>query len=171
MDGLVRIPKSNSSNIRSQLDETQSDDPHVPPNFFDDTYLLPSFYMPENKELLVHTHNSIRRTLFSSTFMDIKFTEYKRLKEDDDFFEFKDLQEAEEGFFNYYNDHYLQPERNYRLLDVQTWTFNRNGINESKYLVKFYHTDKDEFRSKIYPQNWIDYFRMRWHQRKILKLV
>ncbi|CAI2380486.1 unnamed protein product [Moneuplotes crassus] len=67
----------------------ESHDPHVPQNFFDDTYLLPSFYTPENKELFADIHNSIRRNLLSSTFIYFKHTEFKRLKEDDDFFEFR----------------------------------------------------------------------------------
>ena len=98
-------------------------------------------------------------SLVNNKFRDIKYTEYKRLKQDDDFFEFKSLEETEEGFIDYYNDHYLQPERNYRLLEVQTWVFNRNGTGEGIYKVKFYHTDKDEFRAKVYPKSWKDYFR------------
>mmetsp|Transcript_13142 Transcript_13142/g.14764 ORF Transcript_13142/g.14764 Transcript_13142/m.14764 type:complete len:82 (-) Transcript_13142:20-265(-) len=81
------------------------------------------------------------------------------------------MEEADEGFLDYYNDHYIQPERNYRLLEVQNWTFNRNGTGEGKYKVKFYHTDKDEFKSKIYPHSLVDYFRMRWYNRKYFKVV
>ena len=69
MDGMVKVPKRKTSGVREGLENEKADfDPWVPPGFFDDTYLLPSFYMPENKELLVNTHNSIRRTLFGQVF-------------------------------------------------------------------------------------------------------
>ena len=42
--------------------------------------LSPSFYMPENEDLRWGTHNGIRKTLFFSIFRDIKFAEFRRLK-------------------------------------------------------------------------------------------
>lgn len=125
--------------------------------------------MPENKQLLLATHNNVRRSIFYQAFRNIKYVEYRRLKREDDFFEFKELQESQEGWLDYYNDRYLQPERSDRLIGVQTWIFNRNGVKESKYKVKFYHTDKDEFKSKIYPHNLLDYVRLRWYNRRWFK--
>lgn len=42
-------------------------DPKLPKNFFDDVMLAPEFYKPENYDLEVTTHNSIRNTLFFQT--------------------------------------------------------------------------------------------------------
>mmetsp|Transcript_14190 Transcript_14190/g.16419 ORF Transcript_14190/g.16419 Transcript_14190/m.16419 type:complete len:173 (-) Transcript_14190:50-568(-) len=171
MDNVVRTSKRSGSRVREEVAPEEFEDHMVPSNFFNDTYLLPSFYMPENKELLIATHNNIRRSMFYQAFRDVKYTEYRRLKVDDDFFEFKSLEDAQEGWLDYFNDHYLQPERNHRLLGVQKWKFNRNGLYDSEYLVKFYHTDKDEFRSKIYPLNFRDYIRLRWYNRRYFKVV
>ena len=135
---MVKVPKRGTKRVREEVSSEEFVDPLVPPNFFNDTYLLPSFYMPENKELLIATHNNIRRSMFYQAFRDIKYTEFKRLKIDEDFFEFKSLEEGKEGWFDYYNDHYIQPERNFRLLGVQKWTFNRNGLYESTYMIKFF---------------------------------
>ena len=80
MEGMIRTPKRGKSRVREEISAEDTNDPTVPPNFFNDTYLLPSFYMPENKELLIQTHNNIRRSMFYQTFRDIKYTEYRRLK-------------------------------------------------------------------------------------------
>ena len=179
---MIKVPKRGRSQVRQEVTVDEARDPTVPSNFFNDTYLLPSFYMPENKQLLIQTHNNIRRSLFYDAFRDIKYTEYKRLAEDEDFFEFKHLENIENGRppshlieydhkLLYFNDHYLQPERNYRLLGCQKWTFDRNGISEGEYLIKFYHTDKDEFKPKVYPISWKDYFRLRLYKRKYFKVL
>ena len=159
MEKMLKVSKRGGKRIREEVTTDEIVDPLVPSTFFDDTYLLPSFYMPENKALLIATHNNIRRSIFYQAFRDIKYTEFKRLKVDEDFFEFKSLEDTDEGWFDYLNDHYIQPERNYRLLGVQKWTFNRNGLKDSIYRVKFYHTDKDEFKAKVYPSNFLDYVR------------
>ena len=169
---MLKIPKRGLPKGQAEeVEVNETHDPLLPPNFFDDTYLLPSFYMPENKNLMISTHNSIRKSIFYQAFRDIKYVEYKRLKHDDDFFEFSSLEDTQEGWFDYYNDKYIQPERNYKLIGVQKWTFDRNGIDKSYYRVKFYHTDKDEFKAKIYPLNFRDYFRLRWYNRQYFKLV
>ena len=59
------------------------EDTALPSGFFEDYLLSPSFYMPENEELKWTTHNNIRRTLFYSVFRNVKYIEFKRLKNED----------------------------------------------------------------------------------------
>ena len=54
--------------------------------------LLPSFYMPETETLKWSTHNGIRKTLFFSAFRNVKYIEYKRLKNEEEHFELKSIE-------------------------------------------------------------------------------
>ena len=47
---------------KMKSEEEEKEIPHddlIPDNFLNDTYLLPSFYLPENNFLMVDTHNGI----------------------------------------------------------------------------------------------------------------
>ena len=51
-------------------------------NFFDNVILKPNFYKPENYELEIITHNSIRNSLFSQTIEKVNnplFSRFKKL--------------------------------------------------------------------------------------------
>lgn len=80
--------------------------------FLEDHILSPSFYMPENEELKISTHNNIRKTMFYSVFHNIKFLEFKRLKSEDEYFELKEPIEAwKEGYIDYYVEKYFSKEK------------------------------------------------------------
>ena len=69
--------------------------------------LIPSFYMPETDALKWSTHNGIRKTLFFSAFRNVKYIEYKRLKNEEEYFELKSIEPWDQGFIDKFIDTYI----------------------------------------------------------------
>ena len=75
-------------------------------------YLLPSFYKPETEDLRRTTHNNIRLTLFESVFRNIKYCEYKRLKnQEEDYFRIKKIEPEKEGQMDLFIEKYWSKEK------------------------------------------------------------
>ena len=139
--------------------------------------LLPSFYQPETEVLRWSTHLNIRKTMFYQAFRNIKYCEFKRLKnEEDDCFELDKVDPSEpEGLIDKWVETYWSHEKaRGKLLQTQKWTLKRT-INklesEGHYKVKVYHMDDDEFRCKLYPYSWLDTARYLWWDRNFLKIL
>jgi hypothetical protein len=84
-------------------------DPNLPKNFFDKEILTPDFYKPENYELEITTHNSIRNMLFYQTtsrvrilwtYFYINNIEYRYLKEKKDYFMLKEVNDLNGNYLD-----------------------------------------------------------------------
>ena len=73
--------------------------------------LQPSFYMPENEKLRWSTHNGIRKTLFFSAFRSVKYLEFKRLRDESEFFELGTIQPWEEGLVDRFVERFITREK------------------------------------------------------------
>ena len=75
--------------------------------------LLPSFYQPETEVLRWSTHLNIRKTMFYQAFRNIKYCEFKRLKnEEDDCFELDQVDPSEpEGAIDKWVETYWSREK------------------------------------------------------------
>ena len=139
--------------------------------------ILPSFYQPETEELRWATHLNIRKTLNFAVFRNIKYCEFKRLKnEDDDFFELEKVDPSEkEGFIDSAVETYWTKEKERgKLLQTQKWTIKRTIAKQESlghYKVKVYHMDDDEFKCKLYPYSWLDTARYFWFDRDFLRIL
>ena len=109
--------------------------------------------MPETEVLRWSTHNGIRKTLFFTVFRQVKYLEYKRLKNEEEFFELKHIEPCEEGIIDKFVETYISKEAlTGKLMQTQKWTMNRNNSeSEGYYRIKIYHMDNDEFKAKVYP--------------------
>ena len=139
--------------------------------------LLPTFYQPETEELRWATHLNIRKTLFFSVFRNIKYCEFKHLKnEEDDFFELELVDPSEkEGMLDKMIEQYWSNEKaRGKLVQTQKWTIKRTIAKEESegyYRVKVYHMDDDEFKCKLYPYSWLDTARYLWFDRNFLRIL
>ena len=123
------------------------------------------------------THLNVRKTLFFGVFRNIKYCEFKRLKnEQDDFFELEEVDPEEpEGTIDKLVETYWTKEKEHgKLVECQRWTLKRT-ISKSEslgfYKVKVYHMDDDEFRTKLYPVGWLDTARYLWFDRNFLRIM
>ncbi len=66
--------------------------------------------MPETEELRWSTHNGIRKTLFFSAFRNIKYVEFKRLTNEEDYFELNKIEPCSEGMVDRIIDRYITRE-------------------------------------------------------------
>ena len=66
--------------------------------------------MPETEDLKWSTHNGIRKTLFFSIFRNVKYIEYKRLKDEDEYFELKTVEPWTEGLIDRFIERYITKE-------------------------------------------------------------
>ena len=113
--------------------------------------------------------------MFFVLWRDIKYCEFKRLKNDDATFQLGSVVEDHETWF----DKMLEREERKRGKLIKTYMFNihryPDEADESKfdvgqYRVKVYHMDDDEFRSKLYPLSCIDFIRYKWFNRKYFRM-
>jgi len=123
--------------------------------------LLPSFYKPENYEVEISTHNSIRNLLFNMTMKKIKKVEFYHLSKKENFFQFKEIHKIEnkESLF----DMIYKKTKGVNLINTLNWTFIRNE-NLINYKVKYYHDTKNEtFYEKIYPTSLFDRILLKYY--------
>ena len=123
--------------------------------------MLPSFYKPETEELKWSCHYNVRKMLFMDVFRNLKYCEFKRLKNDEATFELGQISadpsdpNCKEHLFDRLIETYWSDEkRRGKLVEISKWTVTRkSGADTYKgiYRVKVYHMDDDEFRAKLYP--------------------
>ena len=134
--------------------------------------LQPTFYMPENEELRWSTHNGIRKTLFFSIFRSVKYLEYKRLQNEQEFFELGKITPWEEGLLDRFVENFVTREKaTGRLIQTQKWSVNRSGKEDGIYRIKVYHMDTNEFKAKVYPMSFTDTVRYLWFNRNFLRIL
>ena len=111
------------------------------------------------------TYLNIRKTLFFAVFRNVKYCEFRRLKnEEDDYFELESVTAGEpEGLYDKFVETYWSKEKERgKLIECQRWALKRTIAKQESYgfyRVKVYHMDDDEFRTKLYPLSWLDYAR------------
>ena len=160
-------------------DKRKEEVSYLPKGFIDapGMCLLPTFYQPETEELRWSTHLNVRKTLFFGVFRNIKFCEFKRLKnEDDDFFELEkvDPNEPEGTFDKWIETKWSKEKERGRLIQCQRWTLKRTISKQESlgfYKVKVYHMDDDEFKCKLYPVSWLDTVRYLWFDRDFWRIM
>ena len=99
---------------RSQPPNPQQLQGTLPPGFLDvkGLCLLPSFYQPETEDLRWQTHHNVRRTLFDAVFRNIKYCEYRRLRnQEEDYFVIDKIEDDEEGAMDIWIETYWSREK------------------------------------------------------------
>ena len=179
------IPKNiGFAELKRGLIPKKFDDGTLPEGFLDDICLLPTFYQPETDELRWATHQNIRRTLFFSLFRDIKYCEFKRMQwaYPDGTFQLNKIEKTHDGRISSLIEQYLTKEKvRGRMIDSYLLTINRYTTDKDeendkvrkvgRYRVKVYHLDDDEFRTKVYPMQPIDYLRYCWFTRTWFRIM
>ena len=162
----------------SAVPENPKEEKSVPEGFLDQPGLcvLPSFYMPETESLRWCTHNNIRKTLFYQQFRNLKYCEFKRLRNEADSFVLDKVELCEEGVIDKFIEQYWSKEKETgKLVETTMWSVRREraGAPDSfgRYRTKVYHMDDDEFRVKMYPQSPIDTVRYLWFNRRYFRIL
>jgi hypothetical protein len=119
--------------------------------------LTPEFYKPENYELEISTHNSIRNMLFYQTTLRIKKIEFFHLKKESDYFQFKHLENITSlNVFDKIIDYIKFKFFNKKIIGIKRIVYDRNN-KERIYKAKYYHDlNKENFYVIIYPYNLFD---------------
>ena len=89
--------------------------------------MIECFYQPENHEIEISTHNSIRNLLFNQTLKKIKKIEFFHLRNSSNYFELKHIikKEYKKSFFDKFNE--LTFKKN--LINTLDWVFERNKVS------------------------------------------
>jgi hypothetical protein len=123
--------------------------------------LLPTFYKPENYEVEISTHNSIRNLLFNQTIKKIKKVEFFHIRSKSNYFQFKEITKVEND--KTITDYYYEKFKKTNLIRTMNWVFERNNT-EKRYKVKYYHdTINESFYEKIYPESLFDRLLLKYY--------
>ena len=139
----------------------------LPEGFLKDIKLIPhNFNNPENEKHIKFIQEDLKYNLFTFTYLKIKQIEYRKLKNNEDYFRIRKIEKSN-CELNFFKNIFRKKFRgdNSELIRCEKWYVNLNNKKDFVYDVDYYHSFNDQFFSLIFPGNYFDFFLGLWKNK------